>query len=276
MGEKSKFKFLDFKKFVLWIAITILGSYLMDIFFIHKLIYCILLVFWAIFILYFWRYENRHYLTTLFIVSIVFLIEIYIKKNHYNFMGFIGIIQLLIYVFFWFDLRKTHFVKQRKEQKLFKQRQKNFDELKDTLCNDTINQIGIDSKWGSGKTFFVKKIIENVSSKYHIIEIQTSLFSNHQEIQNFLIDELQKMLIKEKLIPVSTMYLKNFFKNIEGKIYIPLGIFFDISFQNIKKQFIENISRLKKKRKIIVIIDDIDRMVSLEENKFSPPQAAGY
>ena len=138
----------------------------------------------------------------------------------------------------------------------------NFIENKD---NKNITTLGIDSKFGTGKTFIVEKILERLNTEeYEQIKVRCLLLEK-EEVYYYIIEKIKKILSKN-LIFISN--LKNFHKSIlkifDNKF---LGGLNDFLSDSLKTDEIDNLKDIirKLKKTIVIVFDDIDRTQDIEK-----------
>jgi Cdc6-like AAA superfamily ATPase len=125
---------------------------------------------------------------------------------------------------------------------------------------------GIDAPWGIGKSSFINLCIEHLRKKQDSLDCIIYHFNplRFQEKTNFLekfINGLAQEIQKEIFYPEMHSLISNYSKLIRGKIGLSIfGIRFDAN-NNIDDAFDElELSIKKLNKKIIIIIDDLDRL----------------
>jgi len=141
--------------------------------------------------------------------------------------------------------------------------------------------IGIEGEWGSGKTSFINLIIDKlkINDKSIIVKFNPWHFSNQNELVKDFFYSLSSLL-KQDDDPKKTNRIKNYVEKLINKneiniipeisfcgFKIKLGEYKPINNQTLEKQK-EEIDKLLNEfdKKIVIIIDDIDRLDS-EETK---------
>ena len=131
---------------------------------------------------------------------------------------------------------------------------------------DRIWNGGIDAPWGIGKSSFINLCIEQLRKKQEGLDCIIYHFNplRFQEKTNFLekfIDGLAQEIQKEIFYPEMHSLISNYSKLIRGKIGLSIfGIRFDAN-NNIDDAFDElELSIKNLNKKIIIIIDDLDRL----------------
>jgi|GEM_PF-3813108 len=128
--------------------------------------------------------------------------------------------------------------------------------------------IGLDGKWGDGKTYVIKKMKEILDtdqfSNFHLFHFQPWLFAQNTNYTNAFIDKLNTELIKFKC-GVSLFYLSAF-KDILDSSCGYWGRFISF-FTNKTDDELKNIIQYKinqSQKQFIVILDDLDRLEAKE------------
>jgi len=153
-------------------------------------------------------------------------------------------------------------------EKTYSERQDDVDYIVDFIQNDknkNIFTLGVDSNYGSGKTFIVEKVLEELSSnKYEIIKIRCLLLEK-EEVYYYIIEEIKKVLAKN-LIFISNLkkFHKSILKIFDSKF---LGGISDFFSYNSVTDDIDNLKAIIRKlnKNIIIIFDDIDRTNDVEK-----------
>ena len=128
--------------------------------------------------------------------------------------------------------------------------------------------IGLDGKWGSGKTFVIKKIKEILNEgkfpDFHLFSFQPWLFAKNTNYINAFMDKLNSELIKLKC-GVNLFYLSAFKDILDNNcgIWGKFILFFiNKSDEELKEIIQQRINHSQKK--FLVVIDDLDRLASKE------------
>lgn len=138
----------------------------------------------------------------------------------------------------------------------------NFIENKD---NKNITTLGIDSKFGTGKTFIVDKILEKLNTEeYEQIKVRC-LFLEKEEVYYYIVEKIKKVLSKN-LIFISNLkkFHKSILKIFDNKF---LGGLNELLSDSSKTDEIDNLKDIirKLKKTIIIVFDDIDRTQDIEK-----------
>lgn len=154
------------------------------------------------------------------------------------------------------------------DKKIFPEREEdikyilNFIENKD---NKNITTLGIDSKFGTGKTFIVEKILERLNTEeYEQIKVRC-LFLEKEEVYYYIIEKIKKVLSKN-LIFISNLkkFHKSILKIFDNKFLGGLNEFLSDSSKTDEIDNLKDIIR-KLKKTIVIAFDDIDRTQDIEK-----------
>ena len=185
--------------------------------------------------------------------------------NTYLIVGTTGIYFLILIVIK--ILKKTESI-EKTDEKLYKNREKDKEFILDFLTNNdnkNIYTLGIDSEYGTGKTFIVEKAIEELDyKKFEIIKIRCMLLEK-EEIYSYILKKIRKILSKNSIFTVSFEKLSNtFLKTIDNKFF---GGISELLSQNIVIDEIDYFKEVIEKldKTIILVFDDIDRVNDTEK-----------
>ena len=185
--------------------------------------------------------------------------------NTYLIVGIIGIYFLILIVIKIY--KKTENI-EKNDEKLYKNREKDKEFVLNFLTNNdnkNIYTLGIDSEYGTGKTFIVEKAIEELDyKKFEIIKIRCMLLEK-EEIYSYILKKIRKILSKNSIFTVSFEKLSNtFLKTIDNKFF---GGISELLSQNIVIDEIEYFKEVIEKlnKTIILVFDDIDRVNDTEK-----------
>ena len=134
--------------------------------------------------------------------------------------------------------------------------------------NDTLRTknlvIGLDGKWGDGKTYVIKKIKKIINNgkfpNFHLISFQPWMFAKNTNYTNSFIDKLNSELIKLKS-GISIFYASAFKEILDnscgfwGKF---ISFFTNKSDEELKDIIQNKINQTQKQ--FIIVIDDLDRL----------------
>jgi KAP family P-loop domain len=142
---------------------------------------------------------------------------------------------------------------------LINKREKDLNLLLSYLENFEI--IGLNGRWGTGKSFIINTLKERIQDKFEFIEIDL-MTCNLNEMQPTLIKAFEEVMYKNKILPKYANKMKN---NIESTSFISkiqdlTNLIFINSNSNseILHEFQNELKKLDKK--ILVIYEDIDRI----------------
>ena len=185
--------------------------------------------------------------------------------NTYLIVGTTGIYFLILIVIKIF--KKTESI-EKTDEKLYKNREKDKEFILDFLTNNdnkNIYTLGIDSEYGTGKTFIVEKTIEELDyKKFETIKIRCMLLEK-EEIYSYILKKIRKILSKNSIFTVSFEKLSNtFLKTIDNKFF---GGISELLSQNIVIDEIDYFKEVIEKldKTIILVFDDIDRVNDTEK-----------
>lgn len=155
-----------------------------------------------------------------------------------------------------------------KIEETYSERENDVDYIVDFIQNDqnkNISTLGIDSNYGTGKTFIVEKVLEKLSTnKYEIIKIRCLLIER-EEVYYYIIEEIKKVLAKN-LIFISNLkkFHKSVLKIFDSKF---LGGISDFFSYNSVTDDIDNLKDTIRKlnKNIVIVFDDIDRTNDIEK-----------
>lgn len=170
------------------------------------------------------------------------------------------VLGVLIVIGYILILRKLGRQKNKKiESILINKREKDLNLLLSYLDNFVI--IGLNGRWGTGKSFIINALKERIKDKYEFIEIDL-MTCNLNEMQPTLIRAFEELMYKNKILPKYANKMKN---NIESssiisKIQDLTNLIFTNSNSNseVLHEFQNELKKLDKK--ILVIYEDIDRI----------------
>lgn len=169
----------------------------------------------------------------------------------------LGILFIIGYILFLsqLDRKKNKNIK----SSLINKREKDLNLLLSYLENFEI--VGLNGRWGTGKSFIINALKERIKDKYEFIEIDL-MTCNLNEMQPTLIRAFEEVMYKNKILPKYANKMKN---NIESssiisKIQDLTNLIFINSNSNseILHEFQNELKKLDKK--ILVIYEDIDRI----------------
>lgn len=165
---------------------------------------------------------------------------------------------LLISDLYFLYLQLNTKVKDVKEENLFPQRKYDLERIIYYL--NYMKTIGINASWGSGKSFLINslKTHPDIQEKYIFIQIDL-LSCNLDDIQNILLNEMEKVLYNNRIFSKHSKKLKKILR--EQTQLQNLGAYFvhdDVSFSDAIAGFCHELECLCKT--IVIIYEDIDRI----------------
>ncbi len=171
---------------------------------------------------------------------------------------------VIILVFLHVEIAKDD----NKEDNLYKKRKVDLERTIEEIKHNTT--VGVDSEWGSGKTFLVDKLCENlINTGNGIIKVDVLSYKDRDELRSFLLDQIEIILKENKIYPSSIRNLKKYLNCIKDKYKFNIVELFNLktkeNFNNVLKNYGENISNLEKD--IIIVLDDLDRLSDTEKIK---------
>ena len=220
----------------------------------------------------------------LFFIKILNSVQIFIldgndffkRINNWNSYLFNEIIVICFIILF--VLKKIKKIKNEENKnnkkindELYENRKKDKEFVLNFLTNNdnkNIYTLGIDSEYGTGKTFIVEKTIEEIEEldykKFEVIKIRCMLLEK-EEIYSYILKKIRKILSKNFISTVSFEKLSNtFLKTIDNKFF---GGISELLSQNIVIDEIEYFKEVIEKldKTIILVFDDIDRVNDTEK-----------
>ena len=175
----------------------------------------------------------------------------------------------LLFIFnIFFKFTNLRYKSKKEQEETYSEREADVDYIVDFIQsnqNKNIFTLGIDSNYGTGKTFIGEKVLEELSSnKYEIIKIRCLLLEK-EEVYYYIIEEIKKVLAKN-LIFISNLkkFHKSILKIFDSKF---LGGISDFFSYNSVTDDIDNLKAIIRKlnKNIIIIFDDIDRTNDVEK-----------
>lgn len=145
---------------------------------------------------------------------------------------------------------------------LFSCRQYDLDRIKEFILR--VHTLGINSKWGNGKSFIVQKLCDDpdIRKQFEIIQIDL-LTCDLNEIENILMLELERILNKHRIFSRNSRLIRNMMG--EGQFLKQAQIFFLGSNTTVSSAFLNfkrDVELLSKS--ILIIYEDIDRITNNE------------
>lgn len=216
------------------------------------------------------RQNREFYVSLLVITSTIYLsyslTELYVSGEEAVILPVENVefwaIFLLLFVI-WIVLELKHpsdsNKKSQTNQIIMEKRQKDLDLLQSYLNRFSI--VGINGRWGTGKSFVIERLKEQIHSEYEIIEIDL-MTSNMDEILPSLITKLEEVLYQNRILPKYSNKVKknitslSFLSKLHGLTNL---IFTDTeSSSELIKKFKDELAKLGKK--VLIIYEDLDRI----------------
>ena len=216
----------------------------------------------------------------IFYFLIISMILLFIKKININIYieFFIEKSNCLLQIFFLLNiilsftntiLNNRIFKKNKMSNKeIFLEREADIEYVLNFIGNEdnkNITTLGIDSKFGTGKTFILEKILERLNTeKYEQIKVRC-LFLEKEEVYYYIIEKIKKVLSKN-LIFISNLkkFHKSILKIFDNKFLGGLNEFLSDSSKTDEIDNLKDIIR-KLKKTIVIVFDDIDRTQDIEK-----------
>lgn len=221
------------------------------------------------------RLENAKYLLSIMVLSFsnalaYFIIHklyfpetslsLYARTNLQIILCVIALIEIVIIFIVWLKAKKENNGSKPDKSIIFPERKYDFERIK--LYLDKVNVIGINSCWGSGKSFLMNRLCEEYKDRYEIIKIEL-LTCNQDDIIIFLFQELEAVLKRHRIFPIFSRRLQNIMTDNDWlKKLQPL------LFQNREDKtsifdgFGKDIQKLNKP--VMLIYEDIERITDVD------------
>lgn len=216
---------------------------------------------WILMFLNYGMGTNLEFFDSLIAISLGNFIS-YISHNGFGNKG-ADFLRFTLYLIFFLTISISSFLfylfKEKSFQekiKLMAKREKDLEMLSYYIDNFEI--VGINGRWGAGKSFLVNEWRERNKDKYEIIEIDI-LSCNLNELQLILIKEIEKIMYKNKIISRYSNTLKSFltdktiFSKLKNLVFVE-----DNSYSETIRGFQNELKKVDKK--IVIIYEDIDRI----------------
>lgn len=153
------------------------------------------------------------------------------------------------------------------DQELYKEKEGDFERILNFLTNtdNKINILGINGKFGVGKTFITDYTLNHLEhlDKYEILKIRC-LMLEKDEIYSYLSNQLNRILIKNIIL---TGHSKKIKRTVALGIESRLGGISNLLNRETNIDDIQNFKEaiMKLKKTIIIVFDDIDRLHDSEK-----------
>ena len=186
------------------------------------------------------------------------------RRDLYNITGidiFLNVAVILIPMlsfYMWCIERGSNNAVSHCEYELFPDQRYDLERIEHFVCSFEIT--GINGAWGSGKTFLVKRFIENNKDKYTFIRVDL-LSCNLDEIQSLLIDEMEKILLTNRIYPRYSRKLKQMISKSHDFVKVPNILTDDEStFATSLDKFKDQLKLVGKP--VVIVYEDIDRITN--------------
>lgn len=148
---------------------------------------------------------------------------------------------------------------------LFQERLDDLNRLKDyILQTNGANIVGIDGKWGDGKTFLTKGLIEefdNDKDKYAYLIIDV-LSVRLEQFPQYMVGQLDNLLYKNKIVSKNSKRLRDVFNKPELNFLSELWSEKALSYTELFNNFRDELLDMNKD--IFIVFEDIDRINNVE------------
>lgn len=284
--KNSKLLKNKIKKILFIISLIYIFFYVLNYIYLNKTLhfsnwYCLIFILFCSYCLFLIDLKNILKVVLLYIISSLMIFFIkrldisFVMKDIGNRLSETQFVVLLTIFIIDFLLKYKLYIKNKNDfrnkenlEEIYPDREKdkeyiiNFLKNKD---NKNINTLGIDSDFGTGKTFLINEVIKELDEEcFYVIKIRCLLLEK-EEIYLYILKKIKKILLKNLIFTTSFEKIRNtFIKTLDSKF---LGGISDLLSPNISTDeidyFKEVIGRLDKK--IILIFDDIDRIQDTEK-----------
>lgn len=185
------------------------------------------------------------------------------KYYKISFISLMLIAFIYLYLSLHKDYQKWLFIKENRAR-LLSFRIEELEELQNLIKNKEIPSILLDNKIGNGKTKLLEIFIENDKNNLEIIYMKLPMILDLECLKNIFYKELKKIFYKNN---IKNNYLKDYIFNISTV----KSKFVEFCF-NFRNNNWETIQELKsslqeleeKGKKILIILDDIERVENIE------------
>lgn len=218
------------------------------------------------------KFYTKILLFDLFILCSIIFERYLVNKSEINIVDFILILFTFLHIYImgiWLYESKNENRSSinKVNLKISSKRKQDLDQLEYYLSKFDI--VGLNAPWGTGKSFLVECFKNNNKNEYEYVEVDL-LTSNLNEVQLTLIESIEEVLLKNRILPKYTNNLKKNLTSLSflGKIqsFLTLALNSSELKSGVFKNFIEETKKLKRK-KILIIFEDIDRVENKESIK---------
>ncbi len=232
--------------------------------------FCFISAIWALIFLNCSLSKNIEIFDTIIILFIgnfgSFILTKELQSNGFG-EGYLGIVLLFCYLVFFMIISIRSYTiysggdaeTSGDKAKLMTKRKKDLEFLQYYV--NMFDIVGLNGRWGTGKSFVVGKLKEEMMTEYEFIEIDI-LACNLDELQLTLIKELEEVMYKNRIVSKYSNRLKSFLesKSVMSKLQGMQSFLINnnMSYSETIKGFKEELNKLDKK--IIIVYEDIDRI----------------
>ena len=257
--KKSNLCF-EFARFVITIAVSMIGFKFIKISF-NYLALILMLIFFACILLF--RKSSNVYYRNIISMGVAVLIGCIIARFSSNDLIFnkctvflCGVIFVEVVCMFIKCLIKEDATLNDKGQALTPQQEYDIERLEKYL--DIANTIGINGEWGAGKSFITNKFIEKHKDEYIVVVINL-LTCDVDSIPEILVNRLSSVLSENSIFSIYSNKLTKMFKTVDiYKDIAPMFFYDSYSYGDIFSGFKGELARIKKP--ILLVFEDIDRI----------------
>ncbi|ARF16394.1 P-loop NTPase fold protein [Sporosarcina ureae] len=217
--------------------------------------------------------KNKMYLKKIFVVNITFFIIFCINEKRLNNIVFesgleafyfliiacFHIITIFYFLLDYLEIKPT----EDDGGKIIMKREQDLKQLEYYI--DTFQIVGLNGRWGTGKTFLLSELKKRLSNSYEFIEVDL-LVSNLNEMQLTLIKSFEELLYNRRIIPEYANKLK---KDVSSASFLTeIQSILNLVFKNSDSQaetlkaFMKETKKLDKK--VLIIYEDMDRIENKE------------
>lgn len=203
------------------------------------------------------------------ILLAVYLIKYPTFKNIEKNIIIILFISEVIFCLLDFIKSKIHKIKEREELKKIEEmtissRLNEIKKLFNLIEDKEITTILVDNKIGNGKTYLIEIFLKKYMTEFEVIYIKLPLIKDIDELKTVIFNEFRNVFKKNR---INYFYLKEMMKKISSfkSSYFEINMGNNTSNWEEIKQLKKSLKKLEdKNKKIIIIIDDIEREKNIE------------